>query len=747
VTVSQALSQSRQQLRNQWQQPAYRAGYVLAGGSVATAISGVAFWLLAARFYTPVTVGSNAAAVSAMLFLSGLAQLNLMNLLLRFIPGAGSAAGRLIGRCYAVGGAVSALAAAAFLMGLRRWAPELHTLLSPPAVAASFLVGTVVWSIFVMQASSLIALSRPGVSTVVHQAFNLVKLMLLGVFVVVLPASGVWFAWSGAAALATAVGAWFMFRRALPEFVRAAGGAAGAQPEPSADTNLANLARFAVPDYVAAMAWMAATSLVPVMVLALSDASHAAVFSLVWSCCLVLYGLPAAFGQSLVVHGVREPLRLQERHRHLLNASLAVLTPVVGLLVFFPEQALIPFGTWYADHGQQTLQLLALSALPNAVVALEVSRARVLRRMREVMAAMLGVCVLVVGLTWVLVPRVGIVGTGWAWLVAQLVVAGAVALAHVRPVRAVRPLGTRWTAAYRRGVEVARAGGWHVVEVPRTVSDTVVLVLTGSAGGAVLKTASSTHGAAALQREGDVLGVLTGSSALGPWRTRLPSILDAGSVRGARYLLLGLVPGRPAGPDVDLATASVAIAPLHRAHTEQVRADEALVERWVTGPAERLRAVVPRGRQAQVDRMAASLRWVLGGRTLTVGWVHGDYHAGNLLVAGSGEPSGVIDWGQASSCGLPVMDLAHWALSADTSDAALGRRVADRLGRARCWTGDEQQILATAPGGMQLPGAALLLLTWLHHVDTNLAKSPRYATSPLWLRRAAYPVLDRFRHG
>jgi hypothetical protein len=37
----------------------------------------------------------------------------------------------------------------------------------------------------------------------------------------------------------------------------------------------------------------------------------------------------------------------------------------------------------------------------------------------------------------------------------------------------------------------------------------------------------------------------------------------------------------------------------------------------------------------------------------------------------------------------------------------------------------------------------LLLLAWLRHVTDNLAKSARYAASPVWSRRNIAPVLRR----
>jgi O-antigen/teichoic acid export membrane protein len=76
--------------------PLYRNGYALVLSSATTSVLGVAYWIVAARTYTPAAVGLNAAAISAMMFLAGVSQLNLMSALLRFIPGAGRATGQFV---------------------------------------------------------------------------------------------------------------------------------------------------------------------------------------------------------------------------------------------------------------------------------------------------------------------------------------------------------------------------------------------------------------------------------------------------------------------------------------------------------------------------------------------------------------------------------------------------------------------------------------------------------------------------
>ncbi|MFD0384406.1 hypothetical protein ACFQ2B_25745 [Streptomyces stramineus] len=59
-----------------------------------SAVLGLGFWLVAARYYTHDAVGQGSAAIAAMKLLAGLAAVTLTGALARFIPIAGQATSR-----------------------------------------------------------------------------------------------------------------------------------------------------------------------------------------------------------------------------------------------------------------------------------------------------------------------------------------------------------------------------------------------------------------------------------------------------------------------------------------------------------------------------------------------------------------------------------------------------------------------------------------------------------------------------
>ena len=745
MTAGAFVVEARRRLAGMWEHSLVRTGHLLVANALLNAGTGVGYWVLAARLYPPGLVGLNSAAISAMMLLAGIAQLNLTSTLLRFAPAAGAAAGPMIRTAYLIGATLSGLAAIGFWVGLDDWAPSLTDLLGSGLAGLGFVLATMGWSLFVMQDSALVAVRRAHAVPIENTSFAVLKIVLIVAFSLVMPLRGIWLSWTGAMVIAVAGTSWYLFRRAVPSF-------AASRPQALAQVeSLRDLGRFIGPDYIGALAWIAGTSLVPLLVLNLTDPRRSAAFALAWSICLALYTVPTAFGQSLVAHGAVESDRLDQYHRQALLQTLRLLVPVVALTVIFAPLGLRIFGPWYVSQGTTTLRLLALSALPNVVVGLAVSRARVERRVTRAMVILVALAGLVLALTVALVPRLGITGGGMAWLVAQVLVATAI-IAQGR-VGAIRSRRVRSSGASASDATVRAAladGSWRCEQALPTVSDSAVIMVRAAEGEpGVLKVATTIRGVASLHRERDVLGRLWSDERLGSWRNLLPVLIDGGDVHGGAFLLTSRLPGqdgRQVAPGLgNLITlpAVNAIATLHRATSVAHVVDSDLLGRLVDEPAGRLRCAV--SRTDAVDRLVAALHAQLADHRVTLGWTHGDFYPGNILVGPSGQVTGIVDWSQVREDDLVILDTAFWLLTIPRAGQPheFGARVAARLDRGPCWRSAEADLLTTLAGGDRIGGEALLLLTWLRHVTDNLAKSDRYGASPVWLRRNVLPVLRR----
>ncbi|MFJ9604819.1 lipopolysaccharide biosynthesis protein [Kitasatospora sp. NPDC101176] len=393
--------------------PLLRNAHLLTVSSLLTSAFGALYWALAAHWYDAATVGRNVAAVSAMMFLGGIGQLNLANAMVRFVPSAGRRAGRLVGLAYAVASSVTLVLAAGFVLLIPWLSPGLDFLHSW-GLGLFFAVATAGYAVFNLQDGVLTGLRRADWVALENGLFAVEKIGLLAVLVAFGAENGILVSWMAGLALALVVTNAFVFRRALPRHQRAA-------PQAAADTSRPTFGYLAA-DYAGAMCWLAAVNLPPVMVLNRLGAADSAYFSLAWTAPFALYCFSSNMGYSLVVESARDITRLDD-YRRVLRHSGRVLVAAVVLLIAVGPWALRVFGADYARHGTVVLWLLALSALPNLLTTTVVALSRARRRMGVVVGVLASLSVTVLALTALLLPVLGIDGAGAAWLIGQTLVA------------------------------------------------------------------------------------------------------------------------------------------------------------------------------------------------------------------------------------------------------------------------------------------------------------------------------------
>src|SRR3954470_10106663 len=394
--------------------PLHRDGYALVLNSAFTAVTGLVYWIVAANAYSAHSVGVNSALISSMMFLAGLASLNLPNFLVRFLPGTGRRSGRMIALSYGATALVAALAAIVFLAGIEAWAPRLAFLHESPGMQAWFVIATVGWCVFTIQDGALTALGRAVWVPAENAVFSIVKLVLVAALAAALPVYGVFVSWTASMVGVVIVVNAILFGRLVRREPRTA---------PVAAPQLEGFGRYWAADYAGALAWLASINLLPIVVTAAAGATANAYFALAWAVAFPLYAVAANIGTSLVLHGASDRDALPALARKALVQGAMVLVPAVAALVLLAPLLLSLFGGEYADHGTTLLRLLAFGALPNLVLALGVSIARVERRMRSAVIALTAHAAISLGLVVPLLHATGVVGPGLAWVASQCVVA------------------------------------------------------------------------------------------------------------------------------------------------------------------------------------------------------------------------------------------------------------------------------------------------------------------------------------
>jgi len=426
--------------------PLYRNGYALVANTVVTAGLGALYWVVAARFFSSEAVGLNAAALSVMMLIAHLSQLNLKNALNRFVPDAGGWTGQLIGGAYLVAAPLAVIASIVFLIGQPSWAPGLDVLRSSPLAVIGFVAATMAWTVFVLQDAALTGLRRATWIPPENAVYGLAKIGLLLAFAASTPILGIFASATLPLLLVIVPVNILIFRRAVPHHI-------GVNRTDAARIDAGTVARFAAADFFASLSLEVTMGVMPVLVLSLAGGEAVAYFFLAWAIADTLFLFGSNTGQSLITEAALAPHKLLSFSRKVLLQTGGIVIPAAIALVVLAPLLLRVFGPDYAREGSGVLRLLALAAIPHTVIALNVSMLRVARRMRALAILQGGMAILVIVLSVVLLPVFGINGVGWAWLITMTLVAGVVLLTNLRflwlPALLDGPVGRRIVATGR----------------------------------------------------------------------------------------------------------------------------------------------------------------------------------------------------------------------------------------------------------------------------------------------------------
>ncbi|ANP54147.1 O-antigen/teichoic acid export membrane protein [Streptomyces griseochromogenes] len=416
----------------------FRNAYALMLNTGISAVLGLGFWLAAARYYSESAVGQGSAAIAAMKLLAGLTAVTLTGALARFIPVSGQRTGRLIFRTYAGSSLIVALAAGVFLMTLDVWGPS-YRFLHGPLNGLGFIAAVIAWNLLTLQDGVLTGLRSAPWVPVGNTVFSAVKLGLLVAFAVAIPTAGVFVSWVAAIATSVVPLGWLVFRRLVPRHVKATEDRA----EPP---TLKEIGRFLAGDYTGSLFSLAVVYLIPVIIASQVSSEDNAYFYITTTIGGTTNLLAINMGASLTVEGSHDPGRLAANTRAALKRMARIMLPIAGVLFVGAPWILGVFGDGYAHAATPLLRWFAVGALLRVVMETYFAVLRAQSRTSGLAWLQGLLCVLVLGLTLLLLPRMGLTGAGVAEISSLAVIVAIAAPRLWKTVRAV-PQAAAETAA------------------------------------------------------------------------------------------------------------------------------------------------------------------------------------------------------------------------------------------------------------------------------------------------------------
>ena len=418
--MSSGVASLRDRVARDASEPFLRSAYSLMVNVLATSVLGFAFWIAAARMFPSSTVGRDSALVAAMVTISVVCQLNLSSGVLRFLPIVKVDTAKAVLGAYAATTVVSAIGATLFVLVAPRLSASYGFLATDTPLAVFYVLAVTAWGIFALQDAVLTALRRAPWVPLENTVFGVLKITALPLLLLAGATHAVFVAWIVPMVLLLIPVNYLIFSRVIPAWP---GG--GEERSPVESFGWRGLVSFLTQDYFAMIFTQAASTLLPVVVVALVGSSQGAYFYMPFTIVSAFDLVFLNIAYSLTVEGAlassRYPVLLRlavKRFRHVQVAGVLIL--IAGASVI-----LLPFGPGYVMAGTPVLRLLACASMFRMVVALFGVTCRVEGRASRILAMQTGIFVMVIGLTIALGGTDGIVGAALAWLIAHVIAGSA----------------------------------------------------------------------------------------------------------------------------------------------------------------------------------------------------------------------------------------------------------------------------------------------------------------------------------
>jgi O-antigen/teichoic acid export membrane protein len=376
------------------------------------AVLGLVFWAVAAHLFPAKDVGYGVAEIAAMTGLASIAQLNLSVIFPRFLYAAGARAAAILRSGYTMSIFIALVMGTVFVTLTGH-----HDYIERGAFPAVFFVGAVVlWVVFTIEDAALTGLRATIWVPVENTSFSLAKILLLPVFSIVAPLTGVFEAWTLPVIACIIPVNYYLFRKVLPAHFASSAGRGSIPPWRVVGAVLAG-------EYVAGLCFIALSAVPALLIVSKLGPVQTAYFQTPWLMGTSFDVLLFSIATSLIVEASARPDHAAALVPRAVRLACFLLIPGLVILLVGAPVLLKVLGENYAMHGTSLLRCVALALPFMGVNVLYVTFARMARRVRRVVAMQVGLAALVLALTEVLIGHIGITGAGVAFAAGQAIMA------------------------------------------------------------------------------------------------------------------------------------------------------------------------------------------------------------------------------------------------------------------------------------------------------------------------------------
>jgi len=414
MIVNVIISKTYRELNLYFREPIHKNSIHLVTNSFVTSGLGFIFWVIAARFYGSYELGLASAIVSSMNLLTVLSLLGFNISLIKFLPNS-SGKENLINSCFTLDLCAASIISIIFLLGINTFSPELSFLKENLIFSIFFIIFTATGVIGLLLNSIFIANRLSKIVLLKDSIFGILKIPLT-IFAIFLGAFGIFFAWGIALMISSIIGMGLLFK-IIPQY----------KPRVLIEKELIrDMFHFSFWNYIAHIFSLAPASILPIMIANVLSADAAAYFYISWMIANLLFSIPAQSTQSLLAECSNFDQKIKENAEKTLKFILLLIILPIVIILFMGDKLLLLFGREYSIESFKLLQLLAISAIPYAINSLFISIKRVKKETTSVVLIYFIMAFIALMGSYMLVPFMGIIGVGIAWLFGNLVTSTAI---------------------------------------------------------------------------------------------------------------------------------------------------------------------------------------------------------------------------------------------------------------------------------------------------------------------------------
>jgi len=399
----------------------HRNSLFLMASTVVTSVFGFVFWVIIARFYDEAAVGYGVATLNAIFLIASLGKLGLGTAIVRFISKEEKPT-ELINASLTLTGLVSLAVSAIFISGLDIWSPALSFIKTNAAFVISFIFFALFSTLSGMMEQIFIALRRADFFLLRTSLFGLLRIALPFLMVIFFRAFGIVSSCGIAIGITLSISLFFL----LPRVIK------GYKPVPKLKFDrIKRIWRYSVGNYLANLFGQVPDYLLPILIVNIrlpgvspaEGAMQVAFFYVAWRVAVFLFMIPNATSRSLFAEGSHFEDKLGVNVRRSYHLIFFLLVPGVILVLALGKWLLLMFGANYSANALTLLQILTVSSIPLAVTRIYFSIIQVQGRIMELVLLRGFIAVVTLLGTYLAIKATGdILGVGYAWLAAQILV-------------------------------------------------------------------------------------------------------------------------------------------------------------------------------------------------------------------------------------------------------------------------------------------------------------------------------------